>query len=231
MKRITFIAIALFLILCSSSFGWDQTNFDLKLKMSTVSKAGPPELFFRTILFTFDDYKYARYVGIAFEHEDFQQIHPFKRNEMDVFILPFDPPDNITALHYRIIVDGLWMPDPNNMQFTTDTRGNKLSRIHLSLPAKRVYVSPTVSVNGDVEFTFRHSEGKRVFLTGSFTNWEPFMIEMNETSPGVYEFKRNMKPGYYEYCFIANGRRVIDPLNADFGTNSHGYLASRFAIR
>ncbi len=231
MKKITLSAGILLLVICSPAFTWDQTDFDLTLKMGTVSRAESPELFYRTILFTYDDYKNARYVGVAFEHEDFQQIHPFKRNEQGVYILPYDTPEGITTLLYRLVVDGLWIPDPNNNHVTTDTMGNKLSRIDLTLPEKRIYTSPTIQPNGNVEFTFQYSAGKRVFLTGDFTNWEPFMIEMREKRPGLYVFEYNMIPGRYEYCFIANGMRILDPLNAYFGTNSHGYLASIFSVR
>jgi hypothetical protein len=57
------------------------------------------------------------------------------------------------------------------------------------------------------------------------------MIEMEEVSPGRYTTTRRFTPGEYEYCFIAGGSRMTDPLNPFFNTDSYGYLASTFTVQ
>lgn len=230
MRRIILYTTALLLFVSHPTTAWDQQNLDLSLRMATVDKAGPPELFFRTLLFTYDEYRYARYVGIAFDFEDYQKIHPFKRNEHGVYIYPYDIPGEPQAIQYRLVVDGLWMPDPNSGLLVFDKRGNKLSRFEFELPEQRVYTSPMISKTGVVKFYFRHTPGKRVFVSGDFNNWEPFMLEMRESEPGTYVYEESMIPGRYEYYYIVDGSRVIDPLNPDTGADSHGNLASRFAV-
>jgi len=225
------LMIVITLILSVSTlYGWDDVALDLRIEMANITRSAPPVLRQNTVLFTYYQPAYVRYVGIAFEFERYQTIHQFRRNDHDVFVYPFEVPEGFSELKYRIVVDGLWMPDPRNPDRTVDHMGNQLSRFTFDLPQKMVLASPIQRSDGTVEFYLRHSAGGRVFLTGNFTNWEPFMIEMEEVSPGLYTLSRRFMPGNYEYYFIAGGARMIDPLNSEFGTDAHGYLASRFTV-
>lgn len=227
--KITLAAVIFFLYV-NGLTAWDNLSLDLSLELATVSEAGPPKLYYRTLLFTYEQSKYARYVGIVFEFEQYQTIHAFKRNQKGIFVLPFEVPARQSTLIYRLVVDGLWMPDPYNRNQVHDRRGNPLSRLDITLPVEQIHTSPMVDAGGHAKFTVRHTTGKRVFLSGNFTNWEPFMIEMIEVSPGLYVFERTFPPGSYEYYFIVGGAKLLDPLNSHFGTDSHGYLASRFTV-
>lgn len=171
-----------------------------------------------------------RYVGAAFDFEDYQKVHVYRRNEHGIFLLPFGPPDTIDSIKYRLVVDGLWIADPTNPNTMTDERGNTLSLLTLALPPVRTLRSPTLARDGTIEFSIRHKPDSKVFLTGDFTNWEPFMIQMDERTEGIYTISINLAPGNYEYCFIVDGLRMLDPLNHSYGADSHGYLASRFIV-
>ncbi len=224
--------IVFILILCASVvYGWDDGSLDLRIDMATISRSAPPTLRHRTVLFTYQHPSHPRYVGIAFDFENFQKIHPYKRNAHNIFVFPFEVPEGMSELIYRIVVDGLWMPDPTNPDHTVDHKGNVLSRFAFKLPEKMILASPVVKEDRTVLFNLRYTKGTRVFVTGNFTNWEPFMVEMEEVSPGLYALSRPFAPGDYEYCFIAGGARMIDPLNPYIGTDPHGYLASRFTVR
>lgn len=226
------IVSAFILFLCASVlYGWDDANIDLRIEMANISRSAPPALRHGTVLFSYHQPSYARYVGIAFDFENFQTIHPYKRNAQNVFVFPLEVPEGLSELTYRIVVDGLWMPDPRNPDHTVDNKGNLLSRFTFKLPEKTILASPVVKPDGTVEFNVRHSSGGRVFLTGDFTNWEPFMIEMDEISPGLYSLSRRFPPGNYEYYFIVAGARMVDPLNPKYGTDPHGYLASKFTVQ
>jgi len=226
------LLVALFSVLCSTSlFGLDDIELGRRIEMANITRSSAPVLRHRSVLFTYQQRAYARYVGVAFESENYQIIHSFEKNQYDVYVLLFDPPEDLGELKYRIVVDGLWMPDPKNENLVRDHRGNLLSRFKYTLPKKSIVESPKISSNGVVEFNVRYAAGTRVYLTGSFTNWEPFIIEMEETSPGLYTVTRRFTPGSYAYCFIAGGARMTDPLNPFFNTDTHGYLASTFTVR
>jgi len=223
---------AMFLVLCAASLsGLDEIELGDRIEMANLSRSRPPVLRNRSILFTYEHPGYARYVGIAFEFEEYQQLHIFLKNQHDIFVLLYEPPEGSTSLTYRLVVDGLWMPDPKNPKVVRDHRGNLLSRVTYELPARPVLESPRILADGSVEFNVRHSPGGRVYLTGDFTNWEPFMIEMRETSPGLYTATRRFLPGDYAYCFIAGGARMTDPLNPFFHSDSQGFLASILTVR
>jgi hypothetical protein len=224
------VAAAILLLFASVTLtAWDNLNLSLQQEMATIQRAKAPMLNYRTVLFTFDRSRDARYVGIAFGFEDFQTIHPYKQNEHGVFVLPYEVPEGTTV--YRIVVDGLWMADPTNPNRAHDQTGNVLSILELQLPPRRLYRSPRLSPAGEVVFVLNHEPGKRIYLSGDFNNWEPFMFVLTEESPGLYVYQQRFPPGEYEYCFIADGARLLDPLNPSFGTDSSGYLASRFAVR
>jgi len=221
-----------FLVLCASAiYCLDDIELHHTIEMANTTRSAPPVRRHRSVLFTYHQRSYVRYVGIAFDFENYQVIHPFKKNQHNVFVLLYGPPEDSHELRYRLVVDGLWMPDPRNPDQVMDHRGNLLSRFMYTLPKKTVSESPVVKSDGTVEFNLRYAVGSRIYLTGDFTNWEPFMIEMKEVSPGLYTFSRRFPPGSYEYCFIAGGSRMTDPLNPFFGTDSHGYLASKFTVR
>lgn len=225
-----YVTVAALLLLVSVTLpAWENLNLDLQLEIAAIQRAKAPTLNHRTVLFTFDRRRDARYVGIAFDFEDFQTIHPYRQNEHGVFVLPYDLPEGTTT--YRIVVDGLWMADPTNPARAYDQTGNALSKLELKLPSERLYSSPRLSRSGEVVFTLNHEPGKRIYLSGDFNNWEPFMFALTEESPGLYVYHQRFPPGEYEYCFIADGARLLDPLNPSFGTDSSGYLASRFAVR
>lgn len=224
-------AIMLLLFFSSALFGLDDIELSHSIEMANRARSGPPVVLHRSILFTYSQRSYTRYVGIAFDFEDYQSIHSFRRNEHDVFVFLLDPPENLTDLKYRIVVDGLWMPDPHNPNQVRDHKGNLLSRFTFEIPQKMVLQSPVIKPDRTVEFIMRYAEGARVFLTGDFTNWEPFMIEMEEVSPGLYAVARQFPPGSYDYCFVAGGAKVTDPLNPRFGADTYGYLASRFTVQ
>ena len=54
-----------------------------------------------------------RLVGARFEHESYQEFHPYFRNENGVFVLLLDVPEGLETLTYRICVDGVWTYDPS----------------------------------------------------------------------------------------------------------------------
>ena len=230
MRLVLILAVLIIFTLPADSQAQEQTSLELQIRMTTMRRSGPPQLFYRTVLFTYQRRDFARYVGAAFDIEDYQKIHVFKQNEHGVFLLPYTPPRDVESIRYRLVVDGLWMPDPKNPDVVVDERGNKLSSLKLELPPVRALKSPTLGKNGEIEFAIRHKAGSRIYLTGDFTNWEPFTIKLIERADGIYSAGVSLSPGRYEYCFIVDGLRILDPLNSSYGADSHGYLASRFIV-
>ncbi|MDD2454817.1 MAG: glycogen-binding domain-containing protein [Kiritimatiellae bacterium] len=78
-----------------------------------------------------------------------------------------------------------------------------------------------------VNFSVRAEKGSRVFLAGSFNNWDPSAKEMfDKNSDGVYTTTISLAPGSYQYKFVIDGTWCADPECADWVQNEHGTLNS-----
>lgn len=75
------------------------------------------------------------------------------------------------------------------------------------------------------EFVYLDPAAKRVFLAGNFNGWNTTENPMHRSDDGAWKTKVPLKPGRYEYKFIADGRWTQDPANPDetpdlFGGNN-----------
>ena len=227
MQRLTHAVIA-FLMLCSvPAFTDEEYNPQLHVEIMSLSEASAPRVFGDDILFTFAPEGRTRFVGASFAHEDYLDIHDFFVNENGIFILVYPIPesDTLEELRYRLVVDGLWMPDPENPMQLRDGSGIRLSVFALP-ESDRELQSPVISPEGRVTFHFRSEPGSDVYLAGSFNNWDPFMHKLRETSPGFYQLTIRVAAGRHFYHFIDNGDRTVDPLNTRRVLNPNGAFVS-----
>ncbi len=79
-----------------------------------------------------------------------------------------------------------------------------------------------------VVLTVQAAVGSKVYLAGSFNNWNPTEIEMTDKDgSGVYTAAINLDPGIYEYKFVINGTWSLDPdPDRDWTQNGLGTLNS-----
>jgi hypothetical protein len=171
-----------------------------------------------------------RAVAAAFSHEGFAELHPYERNAQGVFVLAYPIPLNRTEpLEYRVIVDGVWTLDSANPERRTDSetglslsvaRVPCLSDLHLGL--YRV-LDPD---SGIAHFVFRGASGESVTVCGDFDNWDPFIHEMSEASPGLYRLELPLPPGKHYYTFVYRGEILPDPLNPVKARNKDGKIVS-----
>lgn len=92
--------------------------------------------------------------------------------------------------------------------------------------AKRT-VKKAVSKNRRVSFSVRAEPGSKVFLAGSFNNWDPTAKEMvDKKGDGTYAATLQLAPGDYQYKFVIDGTWCADPECPDWTQNDHGTLNS-----
>ena len=79
----------------------------------------------------------------------------------------------------------------------------------------------------NVSFVFSAQMGHRVFLTGSFNDWdtEKLVMEYQEEVNG-FCFELQLPSGCYEYKFIVDGEWITDLDNTNFSANDFGTLNS-----
>jgi 1,4-alpha-glucan branching enzyme len=107
---------------------------------------------------------------------------------------------------YKYIVDGKWMPDPDN-PVTTGTGD---------------FINSCVTFKPNYTFVLsQFTEAKTVIVTGSFNGWREDGYQMLRKE-GVWTLPVSLKPGKYTYKFIVDGRWLIDPANEYWEENEFG---------
>lgn len=222
------LAILLFLGLNSLLFATID-DYRLHLKIMETEAAGPPEIYFDQILFTYEGREPVRHVGIAFAHEDFRIIHSYERNSHNVFFFLLSWP-YVEHIDYRLIVDGIWMRDPLEADSVPGSNGVILSRMTVGKERADERISPQVLKGNRVVCRYWGPEGERVYLAGDFNNWDPYMFPMKEVNPGYYEISVPLSAGVHHYVYYINGASTLDGLNDQVAINLFGEEVSRLIV-
>ncbi|MGL4524059.1 MAG: hypothetical protein ACRCVN_00865 [Spirochaetia bacterium] len=169
-----------------------------------------------------------RFVGIAFDYENYSRIHAFVRNKKGTFVFYGKIPEGITEFRYRLVVDSVWQHDSGNPDIEMDHMGIKISRfvVESKDDPLREKLGPQFNRDGSIDFLLRGQAGVYSFILGNFNQWDPFMTPMKEISPGLYKVTLRLRPGRYYYNFLFNGQRIRDPNNFFQGMGSGGELVS-----
>jgi hypothetical protein len=108
---------------------------------------------------------------------------------------------------YKYVVDGNWLPDPNNNQRLPDGRGNFNSVVRIGKPHV---------------FTLKgNTNAKTVALAGNFNGWRTDELFLTKTATG-WELPYVLGPGNYQYKFIVDNKWVSDPDNPLTADNKMG---------
>jgi len=259
MKR--FVLFFLFILFQTTLFGLDAESFHFIDHLLSIKKASAPEIFDDAVIFTFPSS--SRRVGVAFAHEGFSTVHWFKKlmkveNTLEpdtagqiaksrtqnsglayvdsgLLFFVYEFPEGMKELQYRLIIDGLWITDPNNPNYRMDP---STGIVHSLIPLPEVYPAdiekrPVVyqAPSGHLRFMFDGEPGQRVTVAGTFNNWDPFMYELVEIRPGHYELILPLTPGTWRYVYYYKGERVLDPNNPQKVYTKEGYTASEAVVR
>ncbi|MDA3958874.1 MAG: hypothetical protein PF479_19325 [Oceanispirochaeta sp.] len=216
------LILLIFLISATLIQAFEVTDINLHLKITGITEAGPPEVWRNYLIMTSKPNRQARFVGAAFSTENYQLVHSYQKNEHGIYFLILPLPSE-EIIDYRIIIDGIWIEDPENPNSVRDRNGLYLSRLTFP-PDQRVRkLSPVLKEEGGiVEFYIQTSPGKRVYLAGDFNRWDPYMTALREKEPGLYSTELSIKPGRYAYYFLVDGEPIPDPLNFQKNQNATG---------
>jgi len=210
-----------------------EESFTLHLKLAGLKNAEAPEVFEdQLILSAQGPY---RFVGAAFENENFSTIHAFYKNRQGIFVLAYPIPlKRQEPLAYRLIVDGAWIADPvNPLRKEMASAGVELSLAPIPyLSDEKPGLYHILGRDGrTAHFLLKARPGMLVTIEGSFCNWDPFLYEMDETSPGIYELEIVLPPGRQYYDFVYDGRSHADALNVNKACTRDGKSVSYLIVQ
>lgn len=222
-KTLAFVAAILTLAPFGAS-ALDNDFFPVYMKILSEEGSAPPEMVGSHLIFAYSPGEPTRFVAAAFAHEDYAVLHYYKRNPQGVFVLDLPTAGLPHTLHYRVIRDGLWTSDPTNPKSMVDGAGNRISTFDLPTDSFVDRSSPVVASGGETTFRYKTALGRRVYLAGSFNNYNPFMYPMNPV-PGVdgeFSLQLRLPPGDYRYYFVVDGVRRLDPENRERAIDPEG---------
>jgi hypothetical protein len=248
-KTIAIITLALCAGLAAAV---DFDSFSLNDLLLSYSRPAAPRPFEDAVVFTASGQ--AKRVGVAFAHEGFAAVHWFKRLlrpgdgpailagetikpddiaaafvDSGILFYVYEYPRGTRELAYRLVVDGLWTTDPWNPVKRIDPASG-VSHSVVAVPPSKELPSALDSPAGCLEFNYKAAPGESVTVAGSFNNWDPFMYELNEQSPGFYSLTLPLPPGKYEYAYYYRGERLLDPTNPNKVYTREGKTASQAAV-
>lgn len=230
MRSRSALAITVLVLAARGAFAFDVTSVQLHLYLSGLKGAQAPVIVDNhLVLSARGPY---RFVGAAFSHEGWRNVHPFEVNRNGVFVLAVPIPyGEETQVRYRLILDGLWAADPLNPAMYRDpSTGAAMSIARFPARPETVLGAWEPAGRERATFYFEGAPGQRVTVAGSFNAWDPFIHELAETSPGRYELELSLPPGEYYYVFFYKGEALADPLNRRLLYGKDGRTVSSLRI-
>lgn len=224
---------------CFSNILTEEENYSLQNIISSIKEVQSPVVTDEYIIFTAD--KNARFTGIVFDFDNYNKIHAFQRLiTRDSESEPIDSllfyickiPEKIRTISYRLIIDGIWTHDPvNENKYYNSEADTYFSVVKIDNPIiekteKVVPVETTKSLTGHTRFVYTGKPGQKIRLGGTFTNWDSFIYEMEETSPGFYEITLALPKGKYFYAYYKGTSSFVDETNPDKAYTPDGRVAS-----
>ncbi len=231
MQRIAIPTLLICLALTSPrAVAAESLDESLHIAVSSIQKASGPVVLHDAAIFT-SGFS-ARSVGVAFQHEDFRIVHPMEINRYGVFFLVYPlPTGSSEPLRYRMVVDGAWIRDPLNVETARDPdTGAALSILRFDRLSEDVPGSYRILDGRTATFTYRGAAGDRVYLSGSFNDWDPFMYPMMEIEPGLFKLIVDLPPGVQRYVFVVGGELLADPLNTAIAYSRDGLRVSVLTV-
>lgn len=82
----------------------------------------------------------------------------------------------------------------------------------------------------DVELVFDSPRAQSVSVAGTFNNWNPEQTPLEKGPDGKWKTRLSLKPGRYEYRFVADGQWLSDPAAVESIPNEFGSTNSVLTV-
>ncbi len=195
-------------------------DYELDTILREIKAPTAPVITDDYIIFTADPSN--RHVGIAFDFEDYQIIHPYKlqcatdedgnKTPQHLFYC-YERTHKISEIKYRIVIDGLWTTDPlNPVKEYDDSVNLYFSKVS---DTQGIIKNTEITERNTVHFVYKGKSGQTIRIAGTFCNWDPWIYKLKETAPGFYELELPLPDGKYFYNYYIGLTPVLDTTNPE----------------
>ena len=127
---------------------------------------------------------------------------------------------NEFSWEFKFLINGKYWAEPNddiaNIAPAKTPSGSPLNVYNLK------FYTAYQNEDGNACFKlYGHKDAKKVILAGSFNKWDENLFAMNKVENG-WEITLQIKPGFYEYRYIVDGKWMEDPFNPNKVKNEFG---------
>jgi cyclomaltodextrinase / maltogenic alpha-amylase / neopullulanase len=136
----------------------------------------------------------------------------YRKTGDDVISISEIAPDNFA---FKVSLDSLYItPSSNAKGYTTLTMYNGTDPFTIMIKVKPTFL---------IEFKYpAKTDIKKVFVMGNFNDWNRTSLPLEIGDDNSWQLKYYMKPGDYEYKFVRDGVKILDPANPDSLPNGLG---------
>jgi hypothetical protein len=180
------------------------------------------------VLITYKD-RYAKDIKISGDFSNWRPLE-MSRGKFGVWYYFLKSEKIREPVRYKFIVDGIWIPDPENREKEDDKAGSYVSVID-ALPGREGrmltyrFITPR-----EVEFRIYKPDAKFVSIVGDFNNWNPENDLLEKDDNGVWALQKRLSPGLYRYKYIVDGDWTLDLYNEKTASDDTGDICSLISI-
>ncbi len=135
---------------------------------------------------------------------------------------------------YKYLIDQVdWQEDPGNPETTDDGFGGKNSILVVTTnpgyPYDENYISYSLGTGSRIKVEREHdfflegfADAEQVFVTGSFSDWDPKAYLMGLGDDGRWHVRVKLPAGKHLYKFVVDGTWMPDPGNDSAEDDGYG---------
>ena len=90
----------------------------------------------------------------------------------------------------------------------------------------KIKIVTEATSNDRVKFIYKGESGLKLNLAGTFTNWDPWIYQLEEIQPGLYELELPLTTGTYYYNYYLGLTPILDNTNPEKIYTADGRSAS-----
>ena len=87
-----------------------------------------------------------------------------------------------------------------------------------------------IALFSSVKFIYKGESGLKLNLAGTFTNWDPWIYQLEEIQPGLYELELPLTTGTYYYNYYLGLTPILDNTNPEKIYTADGRSASVLTV-